>query len=232
MKMPEAKIYELEMKFMPWGNLMEEVADKIINSVPSFGTVLDLMCGPGYLLEKIHAKRPDLKLVGVDVDARYIEHGSEKKSGVKYVQADVCTWENSRKYDCVICTAGLHHLPYADQPILFSKMAKFLKKDGFCICGEVCIADFADEVERQLSAAELGYEYLKAVLRNGAPPAIVNVAIDILRNDVCLDGEYKNSISKLLVMAKKAFRLVEVKKVWPGWSLKRGHGDYYLTLTH
>lgn len=228
--LPDAEIYELEMKFMPWGSLMNWVTTEVISKAPPGGMILDLMCGPGYLLNSIHNHRPDLTLVGVDSDSRYISHGAERNSSVRYVKADIRTWKDDRKYDCVICMGGLHHLPYAKQPQLFIKMAALLKSEGFCICADPCIREYASELERQLAAAELGYEYLQAVLKKGAPPLIIGAAIDILHNDILGDGEYKNSPSRLIKMAKKAFNQVEVKKVWP--EMSTSYGDYCLILSN
>lgn len=227
-KLPDAEIYLLEMKFMPWGLLMKKVITMVINKVSHNGMVLDLMCGPGYLLEMIQAKRPDLLLVGVDSDSRYIDFGSKKNKNIQYIKADVLSWKNDFRYDCVLCTAGVHHLPNSVQPQLFVKMASLVKNEGFCICADPCINKYNNETERQLAAAELGYEYLKAVLKNQAPSPIINATLNILRNDVLADGEYKNSLSHLIKMAKKTFQLVGVEKVWPETISE--YGDYFLIL--
>lgn len=228
-QLPNAETYRLEMQFMPWGLLMKKVASAVIRKVPRNGKVLDLMCGPGYLLDSIHTQRPDLVLVGVDSDPRYTSYCTERNSEVCYIEADVHKWNDSKQYSCVLCTGGVHHLPYSDQPQLFVKMAALMKRDGFCICADPCIGEYASESERQLAAAELGYEYLRAVLNNGAPISIINAAIDILRNDVLADGEYKNSPSRLIEMAKEAFGQVKVEKVWPETPIK--YGDYYMELS-
>ena len=226
-QLPDTEIYRLEMKFMPWGLLMEIVLSRITQDVPYNGTVLDLMCGPGYLLDLIRSQRTDLVLTGVDVDPRYTSYGA-RSTGIRYIKSDVRTWNDDNQYDCIICTGGIHHLPYNDQPKLFIKMARLMKSGGFCICADPCISEYANEPERKLAAAELGYQYLLAVINNGAPPSIINVAVDILHNDVLADGEYKNSLSHLVEMAKQAFKHVEIAKVWPEISTE--YGDYYLIL--
>lgn len=228
-QLPEAEIYKLEMLYMPWGLLINKVLAKVIKKVPLNGSVLDIMCGPGYLLELINAKRPDLALVGVDFDSRYISYATVKNSAALFIKADIRSWDDDKQYDCVLCTGSVHHLPYCDQLQLFAKMAKLTKNTGVCICADLCINEYASELERKLAAAELGYEYLKAVLINGAPVSIINAAINILCNDILLDGEYKNTHSGLIGLAKKAFKQVESIKVWPESNTK--YGDYIFVMT-
>jgi trans-aconitate methyltransferase len=214
-KLPEPEIYRLEMQFMPWGELMRYVAATVAKKIPFGGSLLDLMCGPGYLLDLIHAQRPDLSLTGVDLDGEYIRYGSSTNPRVRYMQADVRTWLDLKRYDCVLCTGGVHHLPYADQPQLFTKMAAMLKDDGFGICADSCVGEYANEWERKLGALELGHGYLQEVLNSKAPSFIITAAVDILHNDVLADGEYKNSLSRLVEMAEEAFDWIDVRRIWP-----------------
>lgn len=216
------------MRYMPWGATVQEVVRRVIGEVPLNGKVLDLMCGPGYLLEQIHLLRPDVSLTGIDLDPRYVTYASARSEGIRYVQADVRDWNTDDRYDGVLCTGSVHHLPYSDQPRLFGKLAMLIKQGGFGICAELCIGVYADEQSRQLAAAELGYAYLKAVIENRAPPCIIVATVDILRNDVLADGEYKNSLDKLVKMAEAVFTRVTPVKTWPNFSAS--YGDYLLTL--
>ena len=226
-KLPEAEIYKLEMQFMPWGKLISEIVSKIVKEVPYNGKIIDLMCGPGYLLEKIHACRPDTKLTGVDIDKRYIDY-ARKNSQIDYICGDIRRWKTVEKYECVICTSGVHHLPYEDQSCLFKKTASFLKGGGFSICAESCIGEYSNSNERQLEAARLDLEYLKTIIKNKAPASIIHAMLDILQNDVFEDGEYKIPLSQLTKMAQKLFCKVEVKKTWP--TKQSSYGDYYIIL--
>ncbi|QQR78456.1 MAG: class I SAM-dependent methyltransferase [Candidatus Moraniibacteriota bacterium] len=122
---------------MPWGATIQEVVYRVIDAVPPDGKVLDLMCGPGYLLEQIHVLRPDISLTGIDLDSRYVAYASARNKGIRYVQADVRDWNTDDRYDGVLCTGSVHHLPYSDQPRLFTKLATLIKQGGFGICAEV-----------------------------------------------------------------------------------------------
>lgn len=226
--LPDPVIYLLEMEFIPWGKLMKKVLSKVIENVPRNGSVIDLMCGPGFLLDKIWDHRPDLTLIGIDIDYRYIHYARKKNPHINYKQMDVLSNNYGDIFDCVLCTGSLHHLHYETQPLLFDKMASLTHKHGLCICADPCISEYANESERQLAAAELGYEYLKEILNAQAPISIINVALNILHNDVLADGEYKNSLSRLMKMANQVFGYVEVRKTWPKTTTE--YGDYYLML--
>ena len=225
-KLPNPVTYLLEMKFMPWGKLLESVLLEIIERVPRNGSVIDLMCGPGFLLDTIQNYRPDLTLTGVDIDYRYIHYASKKNPSIQYKQADVLSNKYHDIFDCVICTGSMHHLPYETQPLLFNRMSNFISKNGLCICADPCISEYTNELERQLAAAELGYEYLKAVLHAQAPPSIIDATLNILHNDVLANGEYKNSLSQITKMASQFFEHIEINKIWP--NSDSTYGDYYI----
>lgn len=224
--LPNPDIYLLEMQFMPWGKLMGKVLSEVITNAPYNGSVIDLMCGPGFLLDSIWHHRPDLTLLGIDIDYRYIHYASKKNPHIQYEQGGVINYNYTETFDCVVCTGSVHHLSYHMQPLLFEKMSNLTNKHGMCICADSCISGYANESDRQFAAAKLGYEYLKAVLGVRAPTPIINAALDILHNDVLADGEYKNSISQLIRMAEATFGHVEAKKVWPEHAST--YGDYYL----
>ncbi|MFA5994273.1 MAG: class I SAM-dependent methyltransferase [Parcubacteria group bacterium] len=225
-KLPNPVTYSLEMKFMPWGKLLAGVLLEVIKRVPRNGSVIDLMCGPGFLLDMIRNHRPDLALTGVDIDYQYIRYASKKNPGIQYKQANVLSNNYHGIFDCVICTGSMHHLPYETQPLLFDKMSSLISKNGLCICADPCISEYTNELDRQLAAAELGYEYLKAVLHTQAPLSIIDATLNISHNDVLADGEYKNSLSQMTKMASQFFGHIEINKIWP--NSYSSYGDYYI----
>lgn len=52
-ELPKSEVYEQEFEFMPWGTLIDKILTTVQNKAPKNGSVLDLMCGPGYLLGEI-----------------------------------------------------------------------------------------------------------------------------------------------------------------------------------
>jgi len=75
--LPDSKVYEQELQYWPYITSWNKVLDYLTENIPENGTLLDLMCGPGYLLGKIVERRPDIKLKGVDIDKRYISHAKK-----------------------------------------------------------------------------------------------------------------------------------------------------------
>ena len=81
-KLPEARIYEQEYGYMPWGKLINEVIDTVVYHTPDNGEVLDLMCGTGQVLRKIYERRFDLDLKGVDINADFIQYAKTKNPSI------------------------------------------------------------------------------------------------------------------------------------------------------
>jgi ubiquinone/menaquinone biosynthesis C-methylase UbiE len=103
--------------------------------------VLDLCCGYGTLL-KIWHENFGIKGVGVDLCGEFIEQGkdilkNENISAIELCKADVLSYEDTRKYDIVICsetfesienTLAMGHKYLADDGVLvycktYSKVA-------------------------------------------------------------------------------------------------------------
>lgn len=226
--LPTAEVYEQEFKYFPWGRLISEVLEVVVAKAPKNGSLADLMCGTGYLLGLIHDRRPDLTLVGVDLEPEFISHANKQYPGIRFETADAFLWQSNIQYDLVVSTAGVHHLPYENQDSFIGKMKDLLKNDGVCICADPYVDDFSNEQERRLASARLGFEYLTETITEGAPNDIVQAAIGILSNDV-LGVEYKTSLVKQMPIFKKHFFQVEMFKTWP--IHKSEYGDYYFVMT-
>jgi len=225
--LPSAEVYEKEFKYMPWGILIKEIQEFIIKTTPKGSNVLDLLCGPGYLLGKLQEKRPDVKYRGVDLDLDFIEHAQKVYPEISFEVGDASTWESENKFDVVLCTAGLHHLPYEEQEAFVEKVSRLLKQDGFALIADPYIDDYANEKERKLASAKLGYEYLAETIKSGGSTDVIKAAIDVLSNDVFL-VEYKASVKKNKTLFEKYFSQVEMHKTWPKG--ESGYGDYYFIL--
>lgn len=225
--LPIAEVYEKEFKYFPWGKLVKEVQEYVVSNAPKDGKLLDILCGPGYLLGQLKKERVDLKCTGVDLEPEYIEHAQKTYSGIDFVPADAFTWKSDETYDVVLCTAGVHHLEYEKQEGFIKKLSNLLKDDGLAIIADPYIDDYSNEEERKVSASKLGYEYIKATIENNAPEDLVKAAIGILSNDV-LGVEFKSSIKKMKPIYEKHFGSVEMYKTWP--EVESEYGDYYFIL--
>lgn len=221
--LPDSKIYEQGLKYWPYADSWKRAFNYICDNTPINGTLIDLMCGPGYLLKKLQLKRKDLELSGVDIDKRYILYAKKTYPKIKFELADILKWKFNNKYDVVICTGSLHHIIYNKQEKVIRKMASMVKKNGFVLISDCCIDPYLKESQRMLNAAKLGYEYIKETIKNGAPSSIIGPTIDILYNDVLMK-EFKTSPDKRIMLLEKIFKKVEIFKTWP--KFKSEYGDY------
>ena len=224
-ELPKSEVYEQEFEFMPWGILIDKILATIQNEAPKNGSVLDLMCGPGYLLGEIAKRRPDLTLEGADISDEFIQHAQRKYPDISFQAADVLSWTPSKKYDVILCTGGIHHLPYDRQALFLETIPALLNPNGFAVFADPYVNDFSNELERKQSAAKLGYEYMIATMKNGAPDVIIKATVDILYNDV-MGFEYKTSLKKLEPVFRRLFSNVEINKTWP--ESKSEYGDYII----
>ena len=164
-QLPDPAIYEEELRNTPWGEMIREVILRSDRRAPFCGDLVDLMCGPGYLLHTLHEQRPDLNLKGVDNDPRFVDFAKARTDGVEFVSKDVLKWRATHKYDVVTCTGSLHHLAYDQQEPFIRKIADILKPDGVAIIGDPYISDYQNELERRLGAAELGDAFTTNAIR-------------------------------------------------------------------
>jgi SAM-dependent methyltransferase len=128
----------------------------------------------------------------------------------------------------VVCTGAIHHVPYQQQEQAIENIASMVRSGGFAVISDCYVGDYANEVERKLAAAKLGYEYLKTTIENGAPDDVVEWTVDILHNDV-LAAEYKMSLEKRMPLLERYFRSISTRKIWPREEQTpslSGFGDY------
>lgn len=212
---------------MPWGILITEVVNYIILNVPKNGTILDLLCGTGYLVGEIKKKRPDIQCLGVDLEKEYINYAKKQYPDIRFEVSDVLIWKSKNKFDCVLCTGGLHHIPYHRQEQLIQKISSLTNEKGFAIMADPYIDNYSNERERKLSAVKLGYEYLVATIKNKATDDVILATESLIANDLFLI-EFKTSIKKIEKSFIKHFSMIEKHKTWPKKNTE--YGDYYFIL--
>ena len=135
-QLPEAETYERGLAYWPYRTSLQKVLEKVVSSAPRDGTLLDIMCGPGYLLGEIAKKRGDLSLAGIDIDERYVEYARNMYPGCTVIKGDVLNDKPFVGVDVVICTGSIHHIPYAQQPDAIKNIASMVKRDGLVIISD------------------------------------------------------------------------------------------------
>ena len=224
-KLPQSEVYERGLEYWPYKKSLDRVVDIICSQAPKEGSLVDLMCGPGYLLGNLAAQRKDLALLGVDIDQRFIDYSAEKYPEIRFQVGDVLEWNSKQLFDVVVCTGALHHLPYEKQAQAVARMASMVKPGGFCLISDAHIDDYSSERERKIAASKLGYEYLLETINNGASDDVVAWTVDILHNDVMMN-EFKTSLKKRLPIYQEYFNEVELLKTWP--QIDSQYGDYIM----
>lgn len=214
-RMPTPAVYESEIAYAPWNRLLETAAQCVDELAPPNGHVMDYMCGTGYLLNLIHARRPDVSLAGCSLYADYIEYGARRCPVSRLVAMDALQYKMRDIPDVITCTSGLHHLSFDDQRVFLNKVAGEIAEDGVFIVGEVVLRDDSTEARRRLSSLELGTAYLEYIIERDAPSTVIEAAIWILENDLLLRGEYKRSLASLEATLAERFSVVRTIQTWP-----------------
>ena len=107
---------------------------KIKNSIVK-GSVTDIGCGPGYLLQTLAKELPDIKLVGVDISKEMIERakanfdlqGLGGRAEFKEGSSEHLPFEDQSQ-DFIVSTGALHH--FADPTLAFNEIYRVLKPGG------------------------------------------------------------------------------------------------------
>ncbi len=213
---------------MPWGETVEEVIRVIVRNAPRNGRILDLMCGPGVVLARIRRIRPDLELVGVDIDRGFLEYARSHSHGMRFIHADVLRWKPGRLFDGVICTGGIHHLPFQKQEGFVRRMYSLLKPGGILVAADPYLGDYAGASARIRAAAELGDAYIREVTDRGGFEADIQAAVQVKENDIHL-REWKVASRRGPGRFRRAFPSVRWRQLWPKQQRMGGYGDYVVS---
>jgi SAM-dependent methyltransferase len=215
-RMPTPEIYELEYAYFAWGMLLRSAAEHVAREAPAGAKVVDYMCGTGYLLGCIHARRPDLRLAGCSLDPRsYVSYGSSRFPAIEIRYQDALEYTVPERPDVVICTGGLHHLPRSMQPRFVTKVASELPPAGLFVVGEELIGAYRTEAERKRRALEMNLQLLDGLLDREAPAEVLDAACELLGNDLLERGEYKISMDELAALLAPHFTTEAIESFWP-----------------
>jgi ubiquinone/menaquinone biosynthesis C-methylase UbiE len=99
------------------------------------GTLADIGCGPGYLLQLIANELPELRLVGVEISEEMIHKAADNFSAcgldrkAKFKRGDVENLPfNDDSLDFIVSTLSLHHWPQPKRAFL--EIYRVLKPNG------------------------------------------------------------------------------------------------------
>jgi len=213
--LPSPSVYEQEYAYWPWGRLIKITTDYVAERAEYGASVLDYMCGTGFLLNEIALRRPDLRLFGCSLGREYIDYAHQKYPHLEVVLHNALDFQPPVRPQIVICTAGLHHLSRAEQPVFLRKVAEELCEGGLFLVGEELVADYQNEQQRQEAVVDLSYSLLRYAIRQGAPKPILEAAVGVLAADLLEVEEFKTSLVKLKALLDQSFAVDAVQKTWP-----------------
>lgn len=134
-----SRIYDLVSRRV-LRRLYRRLAADVAAVAPEGGAVLDVGTGPGVLLVELAARRPDLRLTGVDLSADMIA-AATRNLGPFGERASAHVGDVTglpfpdRSFDLIVSSLSLHH--WDDPEAAVPELARVLRPGG-----QVCIYDF------------------------------------------------------------------------------------------
>jgi hypothetical protein len=223
--LPSPDVYEKENIYWPWGALIDAVATLVSNLAAPNSQAFDYMCGTGLLLRKICAIRPDIHVEGCDINSAFVEYANERLQNQVVRQADVREITVRHRNAIILCTGGLHHLDFDEQRRFLERISRNCDANCTIVIGEEVLQDHSTKTERRRAALNLNTELIDYALLRDCPESLIDAALDVLRNDLLLRGEFKRSLKEWRVSINEYFSIIEVQHTW---APMLGGGDVFL----
>jgi SAM-dependent methyltransferase len=110
----------------PWVRFLAELEARLADGA----RVLDLGCGSGVPKTRRLAKR--YEVVGVDASEAQLRLARENVPGGRFLRADFAALElEEGSFDAVTAFYSISHVPREEHPVLFAKIARWLRPRGF-----------------------------------------------------------------------------------------------------
>jgi 2-polyprenyl-3-methyl-5-hydroxy-6-metoxy-1,4-benzoquinol methylase len=118
--------------------------------LPRAGTIVDVGCGEGVLVQYMGRTGGNRRVIGIDRDSKRLEAARLAAKGLPNVSFRNANAQTVRmkKVHGIVFSDFLHHIPYKEQDRLLKTMSKYLVKGGILLIKEI---DRKDGVRRMLS---------------------------------------------------------------------------------
>ncbi|EPE60648.1 methyltransferase domain protein [Exiguobacterium sp. S17] len=118
--------------------LVETVAFPVVQQLlrqADVKTMLDIGCGHGGYLRKLHSLEPDWKLTGLDLEQEVIEEAREQdETGeIRYEVADFMKWDHNERFDVVMMNNMLYYFSPEQRIGLLERMLSNLDTAGIAV---------------------------------------------------------------------------------------------------
>jgi len=110
----------------------ERFVAELTDRLPEGAQVLELGCGAGVPATALLARRFDV--LGVDISAAQLALAAERVPDARFHKADMTTMDfPAGSFDAATAFYSFNHLPLAEQPGMFAKLARWLRPGGLLL---------------------------------------------------------------------------------------------------
>ena len=141
-----------------------QMLEALINAIPDTKEnpkILDLGCGTGNITLKILERFPEAKITCLDLSENMIEIAKNKLSdydNVDYIIGDFTTTEITEKYDAIVSSLALHHIPNdKEKEIMYKAIYEALNTGGVFYNADVIEANskYNKKLNNQVSIQDM-----------------------------------------------------------------------------
>jgi len=156
-----------------FGGMYRRVAADVAAAAPTGGALLDAGCGSGRLAVEIARRRPDLRVLGIDLERGMVDVATRRAERanltdrVAFTVADLVDLPLADdSVDLIVSTASLHH--WADVGAVIASLGRVLRPDGQMWIYDIRLVP-AGSV--RAAASDLGRRVDRTLVRTGWFPA-------------------------------------------------------------
>ena len=113
----------------PGAFIGREWVERMIRPLPRGGRVLDLGCGGGEPIDRFLIDQ-GFVVTGVDAAGSQIDLAHTRFPRARWIKADMRTVEIDEQFDAVVAWNSLTWLSHADQALMATRAAEWLKRGG------------------------------------------------------------------------------------------------------
>lgn len=141
-----------------------EMLGALINAIPDTKDnpkVLDLGCGTGNITQKVLERFPDARVTCLDLSENMIEIAKNKLSeysNIEYIIGDFTQVEITDKYDAIISSLALHHIPNDNEKeIMYKEIYDALETEGVFYNADVIKANssYNEKLNNEISLKDM-----------------------------------------------------------------------------
>lgn len=108
--------------------ITETIQEHILPQLNNSASLLDVGSGPGIIARNLQSSFSDLTAIEPNSEMQQFYEGS----GIHLYQQEFAAFQSDKKYDLVICSHVLYHMPIDTMSDFITKLLFYTKEGGFC----------------------------------------------------------------------------------------------------